>query len=985
MIVTRATIDGFGKWYDQSIDFSQDSLTCLYGENESGKSTLYQFILFMLFGLPPKKRAFFRPKTGAKMGGRLTIYDEEIGEYTIERFDAARNGAALCYTGDGNKHDEEWLKNRLQGMTFPTYQSIFSFSAADLFVLNEMKEEDLGDVLLSIGLTGSRNIQAIEKRLDAQLAELFKPYGKKPIINKQIATLDELHTSLSAYEKDEAAYRDKKEKLDTLETEIGRLKIKLHEEKSCLSAIEKKLHALPLIHQYHHYAKQLAVFPDAIPFPKDVRDRYNVVKEQLLPLQSEYSGLAANLTKYRAKTEQLKETKADEATYKQVKQLLEQSAAFLDIEKELNKLREAQKQKEMQITTLLNQLNTGITLPDLASITLTFHTEETWNSLAGETNQLELEWNQQEQEERVAKRQRDELQTQQEELKSHLLPEQRVGELTATIRAYQQQTDMMNDTSNQREWQQMKSGKEKSANTILAGSLILAMLNGIGLLFFDNKPMLGIMLITLIIGFGQWFFRKHSIKETERMLQWRQAQFPEPAITQKTYEEAESLLAFHTKNETDLAVIQDQLQSVDVQFLKLSERRNALDVKQDRINQQMEQQYDNYPFLCDIDISYWVPFYHSLKNILQLHEEAGQMEHQQSKLRQKKAALEQNINRFFQERNGEALSGSVEAKMIMLENLARDYQQANDLIAQYNGWIKENIEEQEIVEQKMAVYQKERERLYQAADVKTEEAFFQKAKEWEEKQKISTRLAEITDQLLSIFAEEELERIKTELLIEHELKEEQETHTAAIQRIESELDAKRQELADRNADLARMESSVTYSSTLHRFCMEQEQLAELARKWAVLKTAKELLADTKRNYREKYITKVIEKTSAYFAELTNNAYKEVFAPTEGQLFQVVSANDIHYTVNELSQGTTDQLYVSLRIAISEVMSEKHRLPFIIDDAFVHFDLYRTKNIMRILTKIAESQQVILLTCKKDLKDTVYNGEIVYLENTVRIS
>src|SRR5690625_6732078 len=69
----RATIYGFGSWVDDTVDFSGDSYICIYGENESGKSTLQHFILFMLFGLPPKMRSFYRPKSSSKLGGRLKL------------------------------------------------------------------------------------------------------------------------------------------------------------------------------------------------------------------------------------------------------------------------------------------------------------------------------------------------------------------------------------------------------------------------------------------------------------------------------------------------------------------------------------------------------------------------------------------------------------------------------------------------------------------------------------------------------------------------------------------------------------------------------------------------------------------------------------------------------------------------------------------------------------------------------------------------
>src|SRR5690625_2345791 len=115
----RAEIFGFGKWVDKTFDFSNGSFTCIYGENEAGKSTLQQFILFMLFGLSPKKPNFFQPKNSYHFGGTLTISEKGIGIYTIERVEDELH----CLLPNGEKQDEDWLNERLKGMTSDTYRS----------------------------------------------------------------------------------------------------------------------------------------------------------------------------------------------------------------------------------------------------------------------------------------------------------------------------------------------------------------------------------------------------------------------------------------------------------------------------------------------------------------------------------------------------------------------------------------------------------------------------------------------------------------------------------------------------------------------------------------------------------------------------------------------------------------------------------------------------------------------------------------------
>ncbi|WP_106498107.1 ATP-binding protein [Lentibacillus sp. Marseille-P4043] len=988
MKIIRATIDGFGKWYDTSFDFSTSKLTCLYGENESGKSTLHTFILFILFGLPPKKRAFYRPKTGAKMGGRLTVIDEEFGEYTIERFDEKRNGAAACYTSDGRYFDEAWLKERLNGMTQQTYQSIYSFSAADLAGLKEMDEEDLGDVLLSIGLTGSKNIYAIERRLDTQLADLFKPYGKKPVINQQLATIDDLFASLVTDQKNEATYQEKKEAEHRLTTEIQYIKDHIQQEKMDLSASEKQLQALPLLHQNRHYEQQLAEYPTSIPFPENGLKRMQVLNEQLLPMKSEQSVLIGNQKKYQKNQQQLKADQATGDDYKQAKELLEQSTTYIEAKKELEKCYEDKKKVSMQIEAALNQLNVGITIDDLAAITLPFHIESTWNQLANNTNQFRLEADQLEQEEQIAEKQRNELKKEQEEIDSQLLTDQHVSECTEMVRQYNQYTyrqSMLDDTKRkQQKWQRIKKQKEKSSITMMIASLVLAILCGAIGWLFSNNSLFGITFIFVVAGIGQWLWGKRSIHELEQMLTSEEVpSATHPVITKAQYEKAESLLAMQKDNEAELEKIYDQIKENDVQFIKLTERRNVLDIKEARLQQQINEQYEIYPFLKEIDISYWAQFYHALHDVRKQYAKTEEIDRQCSALHESQQDFQSAMNRFFQEKNWES-SHEMNDQLDILETFVSDYQHKRELIEQYDDWIRENIKTQESLKQKMRVYEKKQESLYEAANVTTEEEFFQQATQWEGKQDVLAKLADVNNQLAVFFSQTKWETFNKEVQ-EQELETKREKHAISIEELEADLDVKRQQLADLNADLANMEMSETYSKTLHRFNMEKEQLESITRNWAVLKTAKELLRETKRDYQDKYVTRVMEKASDYFATITNNAYKQVLAPTGKQLFQVVSVNDIHYMVKELSQGTIDQLYVSLRIAISEVMSKKHHLPFIMDDVFVHFDVCRTERIMEIITEIAKNQQVILFTCKQDQIKTVYQTEIVHLENTVRIS
>ncbi len=62
MKIEQAEIYGFGKWVDKRFSFEQGNYIEVGGDNESGKTTLRQFILYVLFGLTTKQIERLIPK-----------------------------------------------------------------------------------------------------------------------------------------------------------------------------------------------------------------------------------------------------------------------------------------------------------------------------------------------------------------------------------------------------------------------------------------------------------------------------------------------------------------------------------------------------------------------------------------------------------------------------------------------------------------------------------------------------------------------------------------------------------------------------------------------------------------------------------------------------------------------------------------------------------------------------------------------------------
>jgi uncharacterized protein YhaN len=67
-------------------------------------------------------------------------------------------------------------------------------------------------------------------------------------------------------------------------------------------------------------------------------------------------------------------------------------------------------------------------------------------------------------------------------------------------------------------------------------------------------------------------------------------------------------------------------------------------------------------------------------------------------------------------------------------------------------------------------------------------------------------------------------------------------------------------------------------------------------------------------------------------------------------------------MDELSQGARDQVYLSARLALSDLIFGDARPPLLMDDPFVKFDPERREAALKLCKDLAADRQIILFTC-----------------------
>ena len=182
----------------------------------------------------------------------------------------------------------------------------------------------------------------------------------------------------------------------------------------------------------------------------------------------------------------------------------------------------------------------------------------------------------------------------------------------------------------------------------------------------------------------------------------------------------------------------------------------------------------------------------------------------------------------------------------------------------------------------------------------------------------------------------------------------------------NKLDLKKENIEPQLEDLAKIEEELISLKEQYENLQKINNSIELTKK--LLEKAYEKM----KNNVSPIFTK---KLSQNISKITNGKYNNLFFNDEKGL--TVELNNGNYVSAErLSIGTIDQLYLSLRLAMVDEISEE-KVPIILDEVFAYFDTNRLKNILKYLSLEYSGRQIIILTCTNREKDILDEEKIRY--------
>lgn len=189
-----------------------------------------------------------------------------------------------------------------------------------------------------------------------------------------------------------------------------------------------------------------------------------------------------------------------------------------------------------------------------------------------------------------------------------------------------------------------------------------------------------------------------------------------------------------------------------------------------------------------------------------------------------------------------------------------------------------------------------------------------------------------------------------------------------------ELSVLDQTIGSEQADLRKMDGAPLAAEAAERAQAALAQIVDNSERYIRLRLASAILHAEIERYRTRNQGPVLARASEILASLTMCSFprlKMAFDESDVPILVGVrpGPDESEIRVEGMSDGTCDQLFLSLRLAsLERYMEQNEPMPFIIDDILVNFDYGRSEAALKVLAEISKKTQIIFFTHHRHLLD-----------------
>jgi len=188
--------------------------------------------------------------------------------------------------------------------------------------------------------------------------------------------------------------------------------------------------------------------------------------------------------------------------------------------------------------------------------------------------------------------------------------------------------------------------------------------------------------------------------------------------------------------------------------------------------------------------------------------------------------------------------------------------------------------------------------------------------------------------------------------------------SAELEQIERDRHEAFEELGGVKQSLKSLEANCEASRLRFEESQTRHELARTAEEWFGIELARQTVDRVRSKFERSCQPATLALASKYLERLTRGRYANVWTPLGQRELRIDDDRGRAFTVEQLSGGTREQLFLAVRMATVHELGQKGiELPMVFDDVLANFDQLRTEAAVDALCEFAEeNRQILFFTC-----------------------
>ena len=261
MRIAQLQLIAFGPFRGLELDLSAPGIHVVFGRNEAGKSTTLRAIAGLLYGIDVQTPdAHVHKPADLRVGGML-VGDDGTRLRVVRR----KGNAKTLLDERGEAMDDAVLQRLLRGVSQNTFRNAFGLDLDSLHEGAEALLEGRGDVggsLFDASVGGGGDTRRLLTQLDAEADGLYKPRATAPALNAALKAFADAQKAIKEKQSLPEAYAKQRDALDEAKKRRDVLGAKRSELTARKARLERARRRVPLERKRDQLVAVLATLGD---------------------------------------------------------------------------------------------------------------------------------------------------------------------------------------------------------------------------------------------------------------------------------------------------------------------------------------------------------------------------------------------------------------------------------------------------------------------------------------------------------------------------------------------------------------------------------------------------------------------------------------------------------------------------------------------------------------------------------------------------